>query len=406
MSKTYLIGCIVVLAISLMIISREGSAENRIALVIGNGAYEDARLDNPQREAALMANTLRNLGFDVLIDTDVDQRGMRRLIRNFGDRLKDASDTIAFFYFSGHGMRVNGRNYMIPVDAVIDDESDVEVDGVLAWSVLSRMEYANSAMNIVVLDACRNNPYEKRFRSPQEDVGLAPMQAPAGTLIAYATAPGDVADAGPKGGYSPFTAALANELGVSTAPVWQLFNNVSIRVYEETGRKQRPYVESSVVPLLALRQRPQAPANLPPAPVAPERALVLQGGGGDNFASKRAEWSSIYLRHPYADTYHVIVASITSGNRNDGLRVLRDFCVKFPQVNFQLDISVAADGVSNRIPALYAGKGISRSVALDLVQRVRSMQIADDAFMLHQPWDGNPEFIADCNNIDTIFVQD
>jgi hypothetical protein len=199
-----------------------------------------------------MAETLRFLGFNVAIEKDAPKDKMKRMIAAFGDRLKETSDAIAFFYFSGHGMQVDGRNYMIPVDAEINDETDVEVDGIEAWSALTRMEYGQTKMNIVVLDACRNNPYEKRFKSPRDGIGLAPMRAPAGTLIAYATAPGDVADAGPKGGYGPFTEALANKLVDSSSEVLSLFNSVSTEVYENTEQRQRPYIESSTVPPLAL----------------------------------------------------------------------------------------------------------------------------------------------------------
>lgn len=231
-----------------MLLPEYALAEQRIALVIGNGAYADAPLDNPPRDAELMATALRNLDFAVILQQDVDRKAMKKLIREFGERLKKTTDAVGLFYFSGHGMQVNGRNYMIPVDAVINDAPDVEDDGVLAGSVLARMEYAGAKISIVVLDACRNNPFEKRFKVPGDGKGLAPMQAPAGTLIAYATAPGDVADPGPKGGYSPYTEILAKEIGNSSASVLALFNSVSLKVYRETERKQRPYVESSVVP--------------------------------------------------------------------------------------------------------------------------------------------------------------
>lgn len=240
---------------AVLMLSLQGAlAQTRIALVIGNGAYEEGPLDNPPRDAELMAETLRDLDFAVTFEKNVDQRTMKRLIAAFGDRLRETSDAVAFFYYSGHGMQVKGRNYMIPVDARINDEPDVEIDGVPAWSVLTNMEHSPTTMNIVVLDACRNNPFEKRFKSPQEGIGLAPMQAPAGTLVAYATAPGDVADPGPRGGYSPFTETLANELRTSTASVLNLFNSVSNKVSEQTGRKQRPHLEISAVPPLSFKE--------------------------------------------------------------------------------------------------------------------------------------------------------
>lgn len=281
---------IAAVALALLMLSLQGAfAETRIALVIGNGAYEEGPLDNPPRDAELMAETLRALDFAVTFEKNVDQRTMKRLIAGFGDRLRETSDAMAFFYYSGHGMQVKGRNYMIPVDARINDEPDVEIDGVAAWSVLTNMEYAQTRMNIVVLDACRNNPFEKRFKSPQEGTGLAPMPAPAGTLIAYATAPGDVADPGPRGGYSPFTETLASELRTSTASILSLFNSVSSKVYDRTGREQRPYLESSVVPSFSFK-RSVAPPQFQVAPLDLEMVVTagsrinVRAGPGTEFA--------------------------------------------------------------------------------------------------------------------------
>ncbi len=254
------IGRLCLLLAGLLLLADGALAETRIALVIGNGAYPEAPLDSSPRDAALMAGTLDRLGFDVITDTDVDWKRMRRLIDEFGQRLREASDAVGFFYYSGHGMQVRGRNYMIPIDAEIADEPDVQINGVGAWSVLLRMEHAGTRMNIIVLDACRNNPFEKRFKNPGEGTGLAPMQAPPGTLIAYATAPGGVADPGPIGGYSPYTEALAEELDSSDELIVQLFNDVTLKVYQSSGREQQPYVESSVVPRIAFRQSRQAPA--------------------------------------------------------------------------------------------------------------------------------------------------
>jgi uncharacterized caspase-like protein len=114
----------------LILLPRVVVAETRIALVIGNGVYEQAPLDNPSRDADLMAETLKSLGFQMVVKKDLDHREMRRVISTFGKRLKEANDAIGFFYYSGHGMQLNNRNYMISVDAEIKDDPDVESDGV------------------------------------------------------------------------------------------------------------------------------------------------------------------------------------------------------------------------------------------------------------------------------------
>src|SRR5262245_5380588 len=154
--------------------------ERRIALVIGNGDYPSAPLRNPPNDARTISQALRELGFDVDLYENVDQRQMRRAIIQFGDRIREGG--IGLFYYAGHGMQVGGRNYMIPVDAEAKSESEVEADAVDVAMVLARMETARNKLNLVILDACRDNPFVRRFRSSVK--GLASIDAPVGTLIA------------------------------------------------------------------------------------------------------------------------------------------------------------------------------------------------------------------------------
>ena len=182
----------------------------RIALVIGNSDYENAPLANPVNDARLIAQTLRQLDFQVLEHLNVNQKDMKRAIQLFGDRLELAgAEAVGLFYYAGHGVAVNGRNYLIPTDAAIDRESDVDIEAVATDTVLAQMEYTKNALNFVILDACRNNPYTRSFRSATR--GLARMDAPRGTLISYATAPGDVALDG-DGKHSPYSRALAKAM--------------------------------------------------------------------------------------------------------------------------------------------------------------------------------------------------
>ena len=219
-----------------------GMAETRIALVIGNGAYETAPLNDPPNDAALIAQTLRELRFEVEVHTDVSQKGMKELIKAFGRRITQP-DAVGLFYYAGHGIQVDGRNYMIPVDADINNESDVDIDAVGVSSVLGKMAYASNKLNILILDACRNNPFERGFRSPQK--GLAPIQETEGTLIAYATGPGRVAFEG-KGDYSPYTEALIKEMVVPNIAVERTFKRVRIAVKNTTDGQQLPWVSSSL----------------------------------------------------------------------------------------------------------------------------------------------------------------
>ena len=164
-------------------------AESRVALVIGNAGYPTAPLNNPANDARSMAELLRKLDFDVISLIDADKKTMRNAITEFGKRLQE--DGVGLFYYAGHGVQVKNENCLIPVDAAIDSESDVENDGIAVGHVLGKMEDRRSAVNIVILDACRNNPFSRGFRSVQR--GLALMDAPRGSMIIYATAPGKVA---------------------------------------------------------------------------------------------------------------------------------------------------------------------------------------------------------------------
>ena len=156
----------------------------RYALVIGNGAYPLSPLRNPTNDSSDIARLLKTLDFVVVHRQNVGLREMETAARNFGQMLKAGGTGV--FYYAGHGMQVEGRNYLIPVDARIESESDVRFEALDVGRVLGKMEDAGNDLNIVILDACRDNPFARGFRSGQS--GLARMDAPRGTLIAYATA--------------------------------------------------------------------------------------------------------------------------------------------------------------------------------------------------------------------------
>ena len=167
-------------------------AAGRTALVIGNSAYPTAPLKNPVNDATDMAAALKRLGFDVTLLTDATMRQMEEAVRAFGLKLRGGG--IGLFYFAGHGVQVAGENYLVPVNAAIQSEGDVKYGSLNAGLVLAKMEDAGNGPNVVILDACRNNPFARSFRSAE--AGLARMDAPTGSLIAYATAPGHVASDG------------------------------------------------------------------------------------------------------------------------------------------------------------------------------------------------------------------
>lgn len=218
--------------------------EKRVALVIGNSDYAFAPLANPKNDALLMSQTLKGLGFDVITAIDASQKGMKKSIKTFGKKLDAAGkDGVGLFFYAGHGVQVKGANYLIPTDAQIETEGDVDIDAINAQSVLSMMEFSGTRLNFVIMDACRNNPYKRSFRSATR--GLAKIEAPTGSLIAYATAPGDVAADG-KGANSPYTTALSRMMNTPGLSVERMFREVRNSVRKDTNNKQTPWESSSL----------------------------------------------------------------------------------------------------------------------------------------------------------------
>jgi uncharacterized caspase-like protein len=215
--------------------------EQRIALVIGNAAYKEAPLRNPINDARAVAETLRRLNFEVTTFENVSQRDMARAIIRFGERLAEGG--VGLFYFSGHGMQVRGRNYLIPVDAEITSENSIRAETVDVDLVLDQMGAAANRLNLVILDACRNNPFERRFRGAAG--GLAQVNAPRGTLIAYATAPGSVAADG-EGKNGIYTSALLRAMRKPGVPVEEVFKDVRAEVAKQTNDAQVPWEASSL----------------------------------------------------------------------------------------------------------------------------------------------------------------
>ncbi|WP_299425921.1 caspase family protein [uncultured Shimia sp.] len=226
-------------------LTASGRAEPRVALVIGNAVYSDVTpLANAGADAALISAALSEVGFSVTVVSNGTQNEMKRAIAKFGAALRAAGpDAVGLFYYAGHGIQSFGANYLLPVDARLTVAADLDLVGLEAASVLRQMASAANRTNIVILDACRDNPFE---HVPDiNDSGLAEMKAPTGTFLAYATAPGQVAFDG-AGDNSPFSKALARELLVPGAPVEQVFKQVRVSVLSETNGQQTPWDTSSL----------------------------------------------------------------------------------------------------------------------------------------------------------------
>ncbi len=273
--------------------SGEALAAARVALVVGNGDYaaEIGKLKNPSSDAQLMADTLKGLGFEVSLVTDADQKAMKRAIREFGQKLRETGPQgIGLFYYAGHGVQVDGENFLLPIGAEIQAEGDVELEAVSASSILSQMQFAGNAVNLVFLDACRNNPLTRSFRSGSR--GLARVDAPRGSFVGYSTAPGDVSVDGETSN-SPYTLALVEELNTPGISIEEAHRAVRGKVLAATNQRQTPWDSSSLTGPVVLKEEvtlvaPIAPATPTPAPVQPE--------GGSSGSSQQAEllfWDSI-----------------------------------------------------------------------------------------------------------------
>ncbi len=235
---------LVVIALAFGLPVSPALAEARVALVIGNASYPSNRLKNPRNDAGLMARSLAATGFEVMTVMDGTADELRSAISDFGSKLQTPG-AVALFYYAGHGVQVDGDNYLIPLGANIASTEDVTEYGVPLQSVMRTMARSNTRLNIVVLDACRDNPFSAAGWTASV-YGLASVVAPTGTIIAYATGPGQLADDG-IGANSPYTAALASEMMSVGASLEDVFRATRRHVLERTGNRQTPWEHSSLV---------------------------------------------------------------------------------------------------------------------------------------------------------------
>ncbi len=249
---------------SLLFCALHAGAAQRLALVIGNEAYRNAPLDNPVNDARAMAGALRATGFEVTLLTNADLQQTLAALRDFGDRLKEGGGA-GLFYFAGHGMQIRGRNFLLPVSAKFAREDEVAYESLDAQAVLDKMESAGNGTNLVILDACRNNPFARSTRGVPQ--GLAQMDAPVGTLIAFSTAPGTVASDG-DGANGLYTRHLLGGIGTPGLKLEDLFKQVRAAVRRESQGRQVPWESTSLEGDFYFVPPP------PPAPAPDPLALV------------------------------------------------------------------------------------------------------------------------------------
>ncbi|MDM8537700.1 caspase family protein, partial [Desulfobacterales bacterium HSG17] len=220
-------------------------SNKRLALVIGNANYVyGGKLSNPVNDARSIESTLRRLNFTVIKYENCNQKAMKKAIDDFGEKL--INKNTALFFYAGHGVQVSGNNYLVPIEAKLKNENDVEYDCVRADRILSKMERAGSKTNIVILDACRDNPFERSWQRSARGRGLAFMSAPSGSLIAYATSPGETASDG-SGLNGLYTSALLKYIITPNLKIEEIFKKVRETVIRESNNMQIPWESTSLI---------------------------------------------------------------------------------------------------------------------------------------------------------------
>jgi len=242
-------------------------AEPRTALVIGNAGYSFAPLANPVNDATDMATALRGAGFDVVLKTDADQRSTSDAIRAFGDALKRKGG-VGLFFFAGHGAQLGGENYIVPIGQGFSGERDLKDRAVAAAEVVDAMAAAKNELNIIVLDACRDNPIGAGGTR-----GLTRIDTNAKLFVSYSTSPGSVALDG-RGRNSPYTKHLAQAVNVAKIPLEETFKRTLKGVYQETSGQQTPWISSSFFGDFAFRPDGQGGPAVAPPPVVPKAGAL------------------------------------------------------------------------------------------------------------------------------------
>ncbi|WP_440640463.1 caspase family protein [Bradyrhizobium sp. PUT101] len=269
-------------------------ADRRVAFVVGNGSYKNvAQLPNPPIDAKSMAATLRNVGFEVIEGANLSRDQMTEKLLDFG-RKAQGSD-IALFYYAGHGIAVGGTNYLLPVDADIKTEMDVKLGAAINIDLTLEQTMGDAKVKLVFLDACRDNPFAAKIksnsatRSVNVQSGLAEMKSGEGTLIAFATGPGQTALDGQEGNNSPFTRALIDNITRPGVEIQQAMTSVRAQVNEETHKGQLPWGHTNLIGAVYLNQAPTTQV----ANVAPTAAGSVPASAANSDGVELEYWRSV-----------------------------------------------------------------------------------------------------------------
>jgi uncharacterized caspase-like protein len=265
--------------ICMLFTAHAANADRRVAFVVGNGAYKNvAQLPNPPVDAKAMAAVLRNVGFEVVEGTNLTRDKMTEKLLDFGKKAQGAD--VAVFFYAGHGIAISGTNYLLPIDADIKSEMDVKLGAAINIDLTLDQTMSDAKVKLVFLDACRDNPFAAKIksnsatRSVSVQSGLAEMRSGEGTLIAFATGPGQTALDGQEGTNSPFTRALIAHITTPGVEIQQAMTEVRAQVNEETNKGQLPWGHTNLIgsvylnPVAAPAPGAAAPSSSAPAAVA------------------------------------------------------------------------------------------------------------------------------------------
>jgi Caspase domain/Putative peptidoglycan binding domain len=269
--------------------STASQAERRVALVIGNGAYKNVpALPNPPRDATAISALLRNLGFEVVTGTNLNRDGMGASMSKFATAAEGAD--VALFFYAGHGMSLDGKNYLLPIDANLKSEIDVKLGGPIDVEVMLQQTMGTAKVKLVLLDACRDNPFvaaisrSARSRSVTVASGLSEMKSGEGTLLAFATGPGQVALDG-DGKNSPFTKALLNNLAAPGMEIRLALTRVRAEVADLTKKQQLPWENTNLTGFFFMNPTAAGNASTVGNPEANTKTAALdpnQSAGGQS----------------------------------------------------------------------------------------------------------------------------
>src|ERR1700716_3227710 len=277
---------LIVSLICMLFAASAANAEKRVAFVVGNGTYKNvAVLPNPPIDAKAMAAALRNVGFEVVEGSNLTRDKMTEKLLDFGKKAQGAD--VAVFFYAGHGIAISGTNYLLPVDADIKSEMDVKLGAAINIDLTLDQTMSDAKAKLVFLDACRDNPFAAKIksnastRSVSVGSGLAEMKSGEGTLIAFATGPGQTALDGQEGTNSPFTRALISHITTPGVEIQQAMTEVRAQVNEETNKGQLPWGHTNLIGAVYLNPAAKPAAGAAPAPSAPAAVASSSSPGTD-----------------------------------------------------------------------------------------------------------------------------